>query len=365
MKVLVTGGAGFIGSHLVDALRAQQREVWVLDNLVVGTVDSIRHHLGGEGLHFVCDSVLNAECVDKLVAEVDVVYHLAAVVGVRHIVCDPLNAILTNVRGTENVLASCARHWKRVVIASSSEIYGRSDGRRLSEEADRVLGPTSVNRWSYSASKAIDEHLAWAYHRKGLQASVVRYFNSYGPRLNENGYGSVVANFARQALLGAPITVHNGGRQTRSFTYVTDTVAGTLLAGELPEAVGEVFNLGNPTETSILSLAELVKRLTDSRSSILQVPYEDYYGQRHEDTPRRCPDISKATRLLGFAPEVMLEEGMERTIAWCRAHYHLTPRSIPAESLAYLDMESRAGSLMLQPRDERDREEHEPATQQL
>ncbi len=341
MKVLVTGGAGFIGSHLVDELRAREHEVCVLDNLAVGSIDSIRHHLGKSGFRFVCDSILNAEQLDQLVSEADLVYHLAAAVGVRHIVADPLGAILTNVRGTENVLASCARHWKRVVITSSSEIYGRSNGGRLSEDADRVLGPTFVNRWSYSASKAIDEHLAWAYHSKGLEVSVVRYFNCYGPRLNENGYGSVVANFIRQALRGEPITVHNGGRQTRSFTYVSDTVQGTILAGERPEAVGEAFNIGNPVETSIMDLALLVKRLTDSKSPIMQVPYEDYYGQRHEDTPRRCPEISKARKLLGFAPKVSLEEGLRQTISWCASHYSVAPRAVPDRALAYLDIQTR------------------------
>jgi UDP-glucose 4-epimerase len=323
MKVLVTGGAGFIGSNLVDALRLAGHEVWVLDNLSVGRVESIQAHLSRAGFHFICDSILNAATVDSLASEVDLVYHLAAAVGVRHILSDPLNAILTNVRGTENVLASCARYWKRLVIASSSEIYGKSNGQMLGETGDRLLGPTFVDRWSYSASKAIDEHLAWAYCDKGLPVSVVRYFNSYGPRLNEDGYGSVVANFARQALLGEPITVHGDGRQTRSFTYVADTVAGTMLAGERPEAVGEAFNIGTPVETSVLELAGLVKRLAGSDSPIVHVPYEDYYGQRNEDTPRRCPDITKASTLLGFKPRISLEEGLSKTIAWCCTNYRL------------------------------------------
>ena len=325
MKILVTGGAGFIGSHLVDALRRAEHEVWVLDDLSTGSVESIRHHLQAQGFRFIHDSILNVSCVDSLLADADLVYHLAAVVGVRHVVSDPLRAILTNVRGTENVLTAAARYWRRVVIVSSSEVYGRSDGHPLSEEDDRVLGPTFVNRWAYSSSKAIDEHLAWAYHEKGLPVSVVRYFNSYGPRLNEDGYGSVVANFIRQALLGEPITVHGDGRQTRSFTYVTDTVNGTILAGERLEAIGEAFNIGNPVETSMLDLAALIKRLVGSDSAIIHVPYEDYFGQRHEDTPRRCPDIAKASRLLGFSPRVPLAEGLQQTMEWCRAHYHLRP----------------------------------------
>jgi UDP-glucose 4-epimerase len=328
MRILVTGGAGFIGSNLVDALRAGGHEVWVLDNLLVGSFENVRQHVDSRRFRFIRDSILNVELVDRLVSEVDVIYHLAAAVGVSYIVSDPLGSILTNVVGTENVLSSAARYWKRIVIASSSEIYGRSDGGALGEAADRVLGPTFVNRWSYSASKAIDEHLAWAYHSKGLPVSVVRYFNSYGPRMNEDGYGSVVANFIRQSLLNEPITVHGDGRQTRSFTYVTDIVQGTILAGERPEAIGEAFNIGTPREISILELAQLVKRLTGSVSPITHVPYEDYYGQRHEDTPRRCPDISKASSLMGFAPQVALEDGLQETIQWCRAHYMLG-RSAP------------------------------------
>lgn len=321
MKILVTGGAGFIGSNLVDALRAEGHDVLVLDDLSVGRIESVSHHLGTPGFRFVCESILNAEVVDQLVAEVDQVYHLAAAVGVTYIVRDPLASILTNVRGTETVLAACAKHWKRVTIASTSEIYGKSNGSALRETDDRVLGPTSVNRWSYSVSKAIDEHFAWAYCGKGLPVSVVRYFNAYGPRLNENGYGSVVANFIRQALRGDPITIHGDGRQTRSFTYVTDTVKGTMLAGERPEAIGEVFNIGSPVETSVLDLAQLITGITGSDSPITFVPYEDLYGQRHEDTPRRCPDITKAASMLGFAPQVALEEGLRQTIEWCRAHY--------------------------------------------
>jgi UDP-glucose 4-epimerase len=345
MRALVTGGAGFIGSHLVDALRANGHQVWVLDDLSVGQASSIGQHLGQEDFHFICDSILDEALVDELVSQVDLVYHLAAAVGVRHIVRDPLRAILTNVRGTENVLTAAARHWRRVVIASSSEIYGRSEGGPLAEERDRVLGPTTVTRWSYSASKAIDEHLAWAYHDRGLPVSVVRYFNCYGPRLNEDGYGSVVANFIRQALCREPITVHSDGRQTRSFTYVGDTVAGTMLAGERQEARGEVFNIGNPAETTILDLAHLVKELTGSSSAIVHVPYEDCYGQRHEDTPRRCPDITKAYSLLGFRPRVPLREGLQRTIAWCRDHYQLRlPRTLVVSADGLMDRALRSSA---------------------
>jgi UDP-glucose 4-epimerase len=337
VRVLVTGGAGFIGSNLVDALYEKGHEVWVLDNLLVGSAGNIEHRLGGERFRFIRDSILDAELVDRLLSEVDIVYHLAAAVGVSYIVRDPLGAILTNVVGTENVLSSAARYWRRIIIASSSEVYGRSNGDALSETADRVLGPTSVNRWSYSASKAIDEHLAWAYHSKGLPVSVVRYFNSYGPRMNEDGYGSVVANFIRQCLRNDPITVHGDGRQTRSFTYITDIVNGTMLAGERLQAIGEAFNIGTPREISILELAHLVKELVGSTSPVVYVPYEDCYGQRHEDTPRRCPDISKAASLLGFAPQVGLEQGLRQTIDWCRVHYALDRRPAAKGATALWD----------------------------
>jgi UDP-glucose 4-epimerase len=189
------------------------------------------------------------------------------------------------------------------------------------EDDDRVLGSSAVARWSYSMSKAIDEHFAFAYAAKGLPVAIVRYFNSYGPRLDERGYGSVVANFIRQALRGEPITVHGDGKQTRCFTYIDDTVAGTLLAGEAPGAVGEAFNIGSTRETSILDLAKTIKRLTRSRSSIALVPYASYYGEGFEDPRRRVPAMDKAKRLLGFTPKGDLETGLKKTIAWCRTHY--------------------------------------------
>jgi UDP-glucose 4-epimerase len=242
-------------------------------------------------------------------------------VGVRHIVKDPLAAINTNVRGTEVVLDHAFRYWKRIVIASTSEIYGKASHVPFREDDDRVLGSTAVTRWSYSMSKAIDEHFAFAYAAKGLPVSIIRYFNSYGPRLEERGYGSVVANFARQALRGDPITVHGDGQQSRCFTYISDTVAGTLLAGEVDGAVGEAFNIGSPRETSVLELAQTIKRLVRSKSPIQFVPYEAYYGTGFEDPRRRVPAIDKAKKLLGFQPRVSLEAGLKKTLAWCREHY--------------------------------------------
>jgi UDP-glucose 4-epimerase len=323
MKVLVTGGAGYIGSNLVDALMARGDEVTVLDNLSTGRIQNVRAHLDHPRFRLVNESILNPEPLDRLAEWADLIFHLAAAVGVKYIVDDPINAITTNVRGTENVLAAAFRYWKRTVVASTSEVYGKSTGGALREDDDRVLGPTTINRWAYSASKAIDEHFAYAYHRAGLPVSIVRYFNSYGPRVNEDGYGSVIANFIRQALTGQPLTVHGDGAQTRCFTYVEDTVRGTLLAAERTEALGKAFNIGSQQEVSVLELAHRIRDACGSRSEISLVPYSDYYGQSYEDTPRRRPDTTRARELLGFAAVVPLEEGLGRTVAWCRENYEL------------------------------------------
>ena len=318
MRVLVTGGAGYIGSNLADTLLSAGHRVTVLDNLSTGRMANIQHLLGHERFRFVKDTILKEELVDSLVAEVDQVYHLAAVVGVKHVVDDPLQNIRTNVAGTEVVLDQARRHRKRIVIASSSEVYGKNPRLPWSEEDDCVLGPTTVSRWSYALSKSIDEHCALAHARDGFPASVVRYFNSYGPRMAPNGYGSVVARFISQALSGQPITVHGDGRQSRCFTYVDDTVRGTILAGTAPEAVGRVFNIGADREISITDLAKLVRALVGSDSEIVSIPYQRVYGDRFEDTRRRVPDVSRAFKVLGFQAETPLEDGLEATIAWFR-----------------------------------------------
>ncbi len=326
-RVLVTGGAGFIGSHLVDRLLDDGHAVTVLDNFKTGRRANLAERQGDVSLRVVDGTVLDAEVVDSLVREADSVYHLAAAVGVRYIVEDPLSSVLTNVRGTENVLASAHRHSVRTLLASTSEIYGRNNDLPFREDSARVLGPTWIHRWSYSTAKAIDEHLAFAYAERGLEVSVVRYFNAYGPRIDESGYGSVIARFAGQALRGEPITVHGDGQQTRCFTYVSDTVEGTLRAGRTHEALGQVFNIGSECETSVRDLAERVRDGLGSRSEIVLVPYESYYGKGFQDTPRRVPDISRARAALGFAPEIDLEDGLTRTLAWCREHYAVTSRS--------------------------------------
>ncbi len=320
MHILVTGGAGFIGSNLVDHLMAQGHEITVIDNLSVGKISNIEHHLESDRFHFVNDSILNLSTLERLVRQADLIYHLAAVVGVKYVVDDPLNAIITNVRGTENVLEMAFKYWVRTVIASSSEIYGKSTQVPLREDSDRVLGPTTVGRWSYSDAKAIDEYFALAYARKGLPVSVVRYFNAYGPRLDPKGYGSVIARFITQALQGKPLTVYDDGQQTRCFTYVADTVEGTVRAATLREAAGQVFNIGSDRETTILELARMIQKLTGSSSEIVHIPYEHAYGPAFEETRRRVPDVTKARKVLGFEARTTLEDGLRRTLEWFREH---------------------------------------------
>jgi UDP-glucose 4-epimerase len=317
MRVLVTGGAGYIGSHLVDLLLAEGHQVSVLDNLSTGKVANIEHCL--DDIRFVNGSIMDGPLVESEVEQAQLVFHLAAAVGVRHIVDAPLEALLVNTRGTENVLSSCFKYWRKVVLASTSEVYGKTSKVPMSEDDDRVLGPTTVHRWSYSTAKAIDEHLAFAYRAHGLPMAIVRYFNSYGPRLDPRGYGSVVANFIRQCETGEPITVHGDGQQSRCFTYVDDTVRGTYLTGITPDAEGHTINIGNDRETTILELAEMIRDALGSSSDVRPTSYESYYGPGFEDTRRRVPDISRAKELLGWEPTVTLEDGLARTLEWWKA----------------------------------------------
>lgn len=318
MHILVTGGAGYIGSNLVDSLLAEGHLVRVIDDLSTGKVENLRGALGTGRLHLVHDTILNREQMARAAAGVDLIFHLAAAVGVKYVVENPAACIRTNVVGTENVLECAWRNRTRTVVVSSSEVYGKSPAVPLREDGDGLLGPTDVPRWSYALSKAIDEHLALDYARRGLAVSVVRYFNSYGPRLDPRGYGSVVARFITQALLGQPLTVYDDGHQTRCFTYVADTVRGTLLAGSLSAAVGRVFNIGADRETQIAQLAGLIRDLAGSRSEIVRVPSQSVFSSNFEEARRRVPDVRRAEELLGFRAETPLEEGLRRTIDWFR-----------------------------------------------
>lgn len=314
MRVLVTGGAGYIGSHLVDRLVALGHDVTVLDDLSTGNIVNLAESQAK--IRFVRNTILDERLVNKLVRRADTVFHLAAGVGVGNIVAKPLDALITNTRGAENVIEACVKHEKRLLLASTSEIYGKTSKMPMSEDDDRVLGSTTIPRWGYSTAKAIDEHLALAYAQQGLRMSVVRYFNSFGPRLDPRGYGSVVANMMRQALNNEPLTVHGDGTQTRCFTYVDDTVEGTLRVGLDAKAEGIVFNVGNDHETTINDLAALIVEITGSRSTIRHISYEERYGKGFEDTKRRVPDVRRAADVLGFRAAIDLRSGLERTLQW-------------------------------------------------
>jgi UDP-glucose 4-epimerase len=314
VRALVTGGAGFIGSHLTEALLAAGHEVAVLDDLSTGRVENLAAVKGHARLELNTGSVTDEPLVRKLVAGADVVYHLAAAVGVRLILDQPVGTIETNVVGTETVLRAAREGRPRVVLASTSEVYGKNDRVPLSEEDDRVLGPTTKSRWSYACSKAIDEFLGLAYHREyQLPVTIVRFFNTIGPR-QTGRYGMVVPRFVRQALDGGPITVYGDGRQSRCFTDVEDTVRATIALSLAPDAVGEVFNVGTTHEVTIDALAERVRALTGADSPIVHVPYDEAYQPGFEDLRRRVPDIGKAERVVGYRPRVLLDETLRRVI---------------------------------------------------
>jgi UDP-glucose 4-epimerase len=308
MRVLITGGAGFIGSHLADAYVARGDEVYVLDDLSTGSIDNIRHLRGHPKFHYTIESVHHAATVAELVDQCDVVFHLAAAVGVRLIVESPVRTIETNVHGTEVVLKQANKKKKKVLIASTSEVYGLSTDVPFREDGNLVLGPTAKGRWSYACSKAIDEFLALAYWReRKLPTVLVRLFNTVGPR-QTGQYGMVVPTFVQQALTGRPITIHGDGSQSRCFTGVGDVIGALMKLMEHPAAVGEVFNVGSSEEITIRALAERVKTLTGSKSEIVCIPYEKAYGEGFEDMPRRVPDLDKIGKLIGYRPSKSLDE---------------------------------------------------------
>ena len=319
MRALVTGGAGFIGSHLTEALLVAGHEVTVLDDLSTGRLANLAAVEGHPRLEVSAGSVTDESLVRKLGGGADVVYHLAAAVGVRLILDQPVETIETNIVGTETILRAARETRPRVVLASTSEVYGKNDRVPLSEDDDRVLGPTTKSRWSYACSKAIDEFLALAYHREhALPVTIVRFFNTIGPR-QTGRYGMVVPRFVRQALDGGPITVYGDGGQSRCFTDVEDTVRATIALAAATDAVGEVFNVGTTDEVTIAELAERVRALTGSRASIAFVPYDEAYQPGFEDLRRRVPDIRKIERVAGHRPRVPLDETLRRVIEHLRA----------------------------------------------
>jgi len=318
MRALITGGAGFIGSHLAEALLAEGEEVTVIDDLSTGRLANIQHLLDHPGFTHTIESITNEAVMDRLVSECDIIYHLAAAVGVEMVMKEPLRTLQINVLGTEAVLRFANRYQKKVLLASTSEVYGKNGKMPFKEEDDCVLGPTTRLRWCYAASKMLDEFLALAYHReRELPVIIVRFFNTVGPRQTGH-YGMVVPRFVRQALVGDPITVYGDGMQTRCFADVADVVRGIIGLVRHPDAVGQVFNIGSTEEITILELARRVKTLTESRSQIIFVPYEQAYGEGFEDMRRRVPDLSKISRLIGYRPQISLDETLRRVIDYER-----------------------------------------------
>jgi UDP-glucose 4-epimerase len=315
-NILVTGGAGYIGSHIVDALIERNR-VTVLDNLSTGKIENIKHHMKREGFKFIKGDVTNLKTVEKTAAKCDMIVHEAAVVGVRHYVEDPLKVLLVNSKGMENVLEVGRKIDAKVIFASTSEVYGKSGKLPLSEDGDRLLGPTGIDRWCYSTSKAFDEHLCFGYYKKySLPVVILRYFNSYGPSADGSEYSTVIPIFINRVLRGKPPQVHGDGKQTRCFTYISDTVKGTLRAMEEKGAIGEVINIGTDVETPISELAEMIIRACGKKMKPQFIPYESFYGRSYEDIRRRVPAVGKAKKLLGWEPKVKLDEGLKRTVAW-------------------------------------------------
>jgi UDP-glucose 4-epimerase len=303
MRILITGGAGFIGSHLTDRLVADGHKITILDNLATGRKENLSAHLGGESVNFVEGSILDLPLLDGLIKETDYVFHLAAAVGVFNIVNHPLDSLMTNIRGTENVLESAHKYSKPVFVTSSSEVYGKNVSDSLKESDDRILGAPITLRWSYSEAKAIDESLAYAYWvEKKLETRIVRFFNTVGPR-QLGAYGMVVPRFVQFALKNEPITIYGNGQQTRCFGHVLDAVDAVVRIAFAENTIGKVINIGNDFEISINDLAKKVIADTNSKSEIIYVPYEEAYGDGFEDMERRVPNIELIKSLVGWEPK--------------------------------------------------------------
>jgi UDP-glucose 4-epimerase len=318
VRALITGGAGFIGSHLSEALLDHGDDVLVLDNLSTGSIDNIAHLKGRRRFEYFIDTIDNEPLLAELIDRSDVVFHLAAAVGVKLIVEQPVHTIETNVHGTEVVLKHANKKKKRVVIASTSEVYGKSNDAPFREDSDLVLGPTPKHRWAYACSKAIDEFLALAYWKeRKLPVIIVRLFNTVGPR-QTGQYGMVIPSLVRQALAGQPITVFGDGTQSRSFTHVADVVGALLKLVAEPKAIGQVINIGNIEEVSIRFLADRIRTLTGSQSIIKFIPYEEAYESGFEDMPRRLPDLAKIEGLIGYQPRYTLDDILTHVIAYLR-----------------------------------------------
>jgi len=313
MKVLLTGGGGFVGSHLADGFLARGDEVVVLDN---GSVAKTRHLIGKPGFHYVRDSIFDLEILEGLIVKADLIYHLAAVVGVEHYVGDPFEVLNVNVNGTQALLKLAFKHQRKVVFSSTSEVYGRNPKVPWREDDDRVLGSTRIDRWCYSTSKAVGEHFCFAYHTMGLPVTITRYFNVYGPRLDKLDVGRVITIFLGQALRNEPLTVIGDGLQTRCFTYIDDAVRATINAGVGDGTDGEVFNIGTDVETTVLELAKQIIAVTGSSSRIELVPQAKIYGDSYEDIGRRVPDVTKMRSVLGVTADTSLDAGLRQTVEW-------------------------------------------------
>jgi len=329
MRILITGGAGFIGSHLSDALVAEGHEVVALDNLSTGQLSNCEQLKDNPAFQLVVGSVLDERLVDKYAERCDAIYHLAAAVGVELIVNHPLESLTTNIRGSEIIFEMAHRYRKRVLIASTSEIYGKNTHGPLKEDEDRILGSPLKSRWAYSTSKAVDEILAFTYWKeKGIPTTIVRLFNTVGPR-QTGAYGMVIPRFVQQALRGEPITVYGDGTQSRCFLHVQDVVRALMGLMQLPKAAGEAFNIGSQEEVTIETLAQRIIGLTQSTSKIQRVPYDKAYEAGFEDMARRIPDISKIKKFVGFKPTMTLDGILASVIDY----YKKNPQSCLAQKV--------------------------------